>query len=98
MTAVRARKSGRIDSGHRNIFIGSVEQVHRLSESEPKIERFYPIEKFLEHGELRDYREVKNLLNSLHVSGIFDKFPIMLVAEIFEQNQDKQLVLGVDPL
>jgi len=98
MTAVPARKSGRIDSGHRNIFIGSIEQVHRLYESEPKIERFCPTENFLEYGEMRDYQEVKNLLNSLHVTDIFDKFPIVLVAEIFEQNQDKQLVLGVDPL
>ena len=52
MAAVSARKSGRIDSGYGNIFIRRVEQVHGLSEGDPKIESFYPAEKFLERSEV----------------------------------------------
>jgi hypothetical protein len=52
MAAVPTCKSGRIDSRYRNIFIGSIEQVHGLSEGEPKIECFYPTEKFLERCEM----------------------------------------------
>ena len=52
MATVSARKSGRIDSGYGNIFIRRVEQVHGLSEGDPKIERFYPTEKFLERCEM----------------------------------------------
>lgn len=55
MTAVPTRKSGRIDSSYRNIFIRRVEQVHGLSEGEPKIEGFYPAEKFLERREMGHY-------------------------------------------
>ena len=40
MAAIPARKSGRIDSGYGNSFIRSVEQVHRFSEGDPKIECF----------------------------------------------------------
>jgi len=39
-----------------------------------------------------------NLLNSIHISNIFDKFPIVLVTVILEENQDEKLVLGVDIL
>jgi hypothetical protein len=52
MAAVPACKSGRIDSGYGNIFIRRVEQVHRFSEGDPKIERFYPTEKFLDRREM----------------------------------------------
>ena len=38
MAAISARKSGRIDSCYGNIFIRGVEQVHGLSEGDPKIE------------------------------------------------------------
>jgi len=44
------------------------------------------------------YCEIKDLLNSLHISDVFDEFPVVLVTEIFEQNQDEQLVLRVDLL
>ena len=98
MAAVPARKSRRIDSGYGNIFIGSVEQVHRRFEGYPKIECFYPTTKFLERCEMRYFGEIKNFLNFLHISDIFDEFPVVLVTEILEQNQDKQLVLGVDLL
>ena len=52
MAAVSARKSGRIDSGYWDIFIRRIEQVHGLSEGDPKIDRFYPAEKFLERREM----------------------------------------------
>ena len=55
VAALPARKSGRIDSRYRNIFIGRVEQVHCPSEGEPKIESFYPTEKFLERCEMGYY-------------------------------------------
>jgi len=42
--------------------------------------------------------EIKDLLNSFHISDVFNEFPVMLVPKIFEQNQDEQLVLGVDLL
>ena len=53
MAAVSARKSGRIDSCYGDIFIRRVEQVHGLSEGDPKIESFYPTEEFLERSEVR---------------------------------------------
>ena len=55
MAAISARKSRRIYSGYGNIFIGGVEQVHGLSEGDPKIKRFYPAEKFLERSEMGYY-------------------------------------------
>jgi hypothetical protein len=55
MAAVSAHKSGRIDSGYGNIFIRSIEQVHSLSEGDPKIKSFYPAEKFLERSEMGYY-------------------------------------------
>jgi len=39
-----------------------------------------------------------DLLNYIHISDVFYKFPVMLVPEIFKQNQDEQLVFGVDLL
>jgi len=98
MAAISARKSRRIDSGYGNIFIRRVEQFHRFSEGDPKIESFYSTEKFLERCEMRYFREMKTFLNSVHISDIFYEFPIVLVSEIFEQNQDEQLVLSVDSL
>ena len=84
MTAVPARKSGRVDSRYRNIFIVGIKQVYRFSEGEPKIESFYPTDKFLERCEMGYYGESKDLLDSLHISDIFDKFPVVLVTKIFE--------------
>lgn len=55
MAAVPAGESGRIDSRYRNIFLGSVEQVNRFSEGEPKIESFYTAEKFLKRGKMGYY-------------------------------------------
>jgi hypothetical protein len=55
MAAVPARKSRRINSRYRNIVISSIEQVHGLSEGEPKIKCFYPTEKFLERSEMGYY-------------------------------------------
>jgi len=37
-------------------------------------------------------------MNSLHIFDTLDEFPVVLVTEIFEQNQDEQLVLEVDLL
>lgn len=36
---------------------------------------------------MRDFGEIKNLLNSLHISDIFYEFPVVLVSVIFEENQ-----------
>jgi hypothetical protein len=47
---------------------------------------------------MRYFGEIENLLNFGHVSDIFNEFPVVLVSEIFEQNQDEKLVLGVDLL
>ena len=44
---------------------------------------------------MRDDREIEDLLDPVHVSNIFNKFPVMLVPKISEENKDKQLVLGV---
>lgn len=98
MAAVPARKSGRINSSYRNYITCRVEQVHRFSESYPKIESFYPTEKFLERRKMGYYWEIKDLLNAFHISDVFNEFPVMLVTEIFEQNQNEQLVLGVNLL
>ena len=98
MAAVSAGKSGRIDSCYGNIFIGRVEQIHSLFKGQSKIEWFYPAEKFLERSEMGYYWEIQNLLNTHHISDIFDEFPVVLVTEILEQNQDEQLMLGIDLL
>ena len=45
-----------------------------------------------------DYSEIKNLLNSVHISDIFDEFPIVLVTVILEENQSKELILSIDLL
>ena len=84
VAAVPARKSGRVDSRYRNIFVVGVEQVYRFSEGEPKVESFYPTDKFLERCEMGYYGEIKDHLNSLHISDIFDEFPVVLVTKIFE--------------
>jgi hypothetical protein len=84
VAAVPARKSGRIDSCYWNIIVVGVEQVHCFSESELKIETFYPTDKFLERCEMGDYGEIKDRPNSLHISDIFDKFPVVLITKIFE--------------
>ena len=84
MAAISACKSGRINSGDGNIFIRRIEQVHGLSEGDPKIERFYPAEKFLERREMGYYWEIKDLLNALHISDVFNEFPVVLVTEILE--------------
>jgi hypothetical protein len=47
---------------------------------------------------MRYLGEIKNPLNFGHISDIFDEFPVVLVSEIFEQNQDEKLVLRVDLL
>ena len=47
---------------------------------------------------MRYFGEIQNLLNFGHISNIVDEFPVVLVTEIFEQNQDEKLVLGVDLL
>ena len=47
---------------------------------------------------MRYFREIKNLLNSVHISDIFDEFAVMLVPVIFEKNEDEKLMLGVDLL
>jgi len=44
------------------------------------------------------FREVKDLLNSLHISDVIDEFPVVLVTEIFEQNEYEKLVLGISLL
>jgi len=95
MAAVPTRKSRRVDSRYRNILIVGVEQVYRFSESEPKIECFYPTDKFLERCEMGYYGERKDLLNSFHISDIFNKLSIVLVPEIFEEDQDKELILSI---
>ena len=87
MATVPAGKTGWIYGGYGNIFIRRVKQVYRFSESEPKVDCFYPTNKFLERGEMRDFGEIKNLLNSLHISDIFYEFPVVLVSVIFEENQ-----------
>jgi len=43
---------------------------------------------------MRYEREIKELLNSLHIANIFDELPIMLVPVIFEENKDEKLMLG----
>jgi hypothetical protein len=38
---------------------------------------------------MRYNREIKDLLNSFHISDVFNEFSVMLVPKIFEQNQDE---------
>jgi len=84
--------------GYGNIFIGRIKQVHRFSEGEPKIKSFYPTDKFLERGEMRDFGYIKDFLNSFHISDIFNEFPVVLVSVILEENQSKELILSIDLL
>ena len=87
VAAITAGKARRIDCGNGDTFVGGVKQFHCFLEGKPEIERFYPAEKFLERCEMRHDREIKDLLNFLHVSDIFDEFPIMLVPVILEKNK-----------
>jgi len=89
VAAVPAGKTGRIDSCYGYILVGRVEQVHGLSEGQSKIKWFYPTEKFLERCEMRYFWKIKNLPYSVHISDIFDEFPVVLITEIFEQNEDE---------
>ena len=59
---------------------------------------FYPAEKFLKRCEVGYYWEIKDLLNSLHITNILNKFSIMLVPIILEENKDEKLMLVVDLL
>ncbi len=43
---------------------------------------------------MRYDRQIKYLLNSFHVSDIFNKFPVVLVPVILEEDKDKKLMLG----
>jgi hypothetical protein len=47
---------------------------------------------------MRYNRENKDLLNFLHISDIFDKFPVVLVPVILEENKCEKLMLRVDLL
>jgi hypothetical protein len=89
VAAVPTCKTGRINSRYGNFFIGRVEPIYRSSEGDMEIECFYPTEKFQERCEMGYIQEIKDLLNSFHISNVFNEFPIMLVPKIFEQNRDK---------
>jgi len=45
---------------------------------------------------MRYNREIKDLLNILHISDILDEFPVVLVPVIFEENKREKLMLSVD--
>ena len=94
VTAVPAGKTWWIDCCYGNNIIVWVKQAQRFSEGQSETERFYPAEKFLERGEMGNDWEIKGILNFFHVSNIFDKFPVVLVPEVFEKNEDKKLMLG----
>jgi hypothetical protein len=79
MATVPAGKTGRIDGGYGNSFIGRVKQVRRFSEGEPEIECFYPTKKFQERCEMKCFGEIKNLLDFGNIFNIFDEFPVVLV-------------------
>jgi len=66
-----------------------IEQVHRFLERQSKIQRFYPTEKFLECCEMRDFCKIQGFLNPRHISNIFNEFPIMLVPEVLEENENE---------
>jgi hypothetical protein len=83
------------------IGIGStigIEQFDRLSEDETKVQRFNPLEKFLESRKMGDLCKIQNPLNSFHIPDIFNELPVMLVPIVFEKDKDEKLVLGVDLL
>jgi hypothetical protein len=54
---------------------------------------FYPAEKFLKRREMRSDWEIQLLLDRLQVSDAFNERPVVLVPVIFEEDQDKKLVL-----
>ena len=98
VTAISACKSGRIDRGYGDSVVVGVKQVQSFSKGEPKVQGFYPAEKFLKRCEVGYYRKIKDLLNSLHITNILNKFSIMLVSIILEKNKDEKLMLVVDLL
>ena len=54
-----------------------------------KIQRFYPLEKFLKCCEMRDLPKAKFLLDSFHIPNILNKIPIMLIPIFFEEDEDE---------
>ena len=96
MAAVSARKPGWIDRGYSDNIVIGVKQIQGFSEGEPEIERPYSVEKFLNRSEMGHYWKIKYLLNSLHVTNIFNELPVVLVPVILEQNENQKLMLGVD--
>lgn len=96
VATVPAGKAGWIDCGNGNPLIGGVKHLYRFLECKPEVDGFYPAEKFLERGEMGCLWEIKDLLNSLHISDVFDELTVMLVPIILEKNEDQKLILGVD--
>jgi len=41
---------------------------------------------------------IEYLLNFFHITNIFDEFPVVLVTEIFEEDKDEKLMLGISLL
>ena len=40
--------------------------------------------------------KIQFLLDRFHIFNVFNEIPVVLVAVVFEENQDKKLILGVD--
>lgn len=96
VAGIATGKPGRIDCCYWDFVAGRIEQVHGLSEYEAKVQRFYPLEKFLKRGEMRDLTKLEYLLNLFHVPNILDDIPVMLVPVFLEKNEDEKLILRVD--
>ncbi len=94
MAAISAGKSRWVNCCYGNNIVVGVEQVQCFSESKPEVQGFYPAKKFMERCEMGYDWKIKDRLNFLHISKIFDKLPIMLVPVVFKENKNEKLVLG----
>ena len=96
MTRISAGKPGGIDRRDGDRIIVGIKQIQSFPERVAEIKCFYPGEKFLKCRKMGYDRKIQFLLDRLHVSDIFDEIPIVLVPEVFEENKNEKLILGVD--
>jgi len=84
------------DCGDGNRVVVEIKKIQSFPECVAEVQGFYSAEEFLKCREMRNNGKIQNLLDRFHVFNIFNEVPVVLVPVVFEENQDKKLILGVD--
>jgi hypothetical protein len=96
VTWISAGKPGWIDRRYVNRIVVRIKQIQSFSECVAEVHRFYPAEEFLKRSEVRYDGKIQFLLDRFHVFNVFNEITVVLVPVVFEENQDKKLVLRED--